>query len=485
LVNDYQLYDPPTNMTSYYSSGFEALFLRKIGESQTSEFKICTGYTRISYIRRFDDLSIDPDSNFNNKISQILIGDPLGHSIEERKSIEKRFGGDALFCNQLKFNKRKKAFKPIIHSKIIIGFDEYKNPIWAMIGSNNFTNNGMRDKNEESMLFVDQPSILAKISLHFNEMKKICAGLRSLNLDRITGTQIDGGYSMVLKSERNQAIDPICVIQVLVEDTHELYAAKTADSILVDLIGSSDLLDLISDGKFRPFIVIFVDNVKIEKSENVGVRYGITRASVDINRGAEAYTGSPDGYVRYFSKAIADFSMKRVFDPHNNHTQDIPFKNRALARDFDTISGDKKKKEKMAKIINQFLDVSDKFQLQKAYSFVSSDKKSPNGKVPRALLNSIEDNQILFVSELVEKIQTNHFDSLEGKMGYIDSGDLTGKQAHEKENYYLKSEVFEEVSLGLDEMKKEFGGEYSSIIKSALDFSEREVSLVDFSRTVY
>lgn len=457
-------------VATYYSSGFEKLFLDKIGDPKTHEFAICTGYTRHSYIERFDDPSIDPDSNFSTKISRLLIGDPLGHTLDEREKIDSKLAEKALFCNKLRFNKSKRAFNPIIHSKIIIGFDENKEPIWAMVGSNNFTNSGMRDKNEESMLVIENTRLLKKIESHFNKIHKMCDRLGSLNLDRIIGKPIDGGYSIKLISESGQAIDPIFIIQVLIEDEGELDQVKSAESVLLDCIDSSELLDETSNGLYRPFIIVFVDNVKLRECGNIIVRYGVTRASVAISRGADGYSGSPDGYIRYSSNTIADFDLIRVFDPDNNHTHDIPFLPIASSNDFDGIVWGASKKEKMAEIINRFLNAEKPDEIEAAYSLVSTNKKMAVSKISKSSLNVIDDGEEIRVDMFEEIIERQHFDSLEGKTGYLGQGSLSGKDAHEKKEYSLKSDIVEDVSIGLKEMKKEYPGEYFTIVKSAVDF---------------
>lgn len=455
-------------MASYYSSDFEDLFLSKISESETHDFVICTGYTRHSYIERFYDSLIDPDSNFSNKIRRLLIGDPLGHSIEERKKIDRKLGGKVLFCDKFKFNKAKRAFNPIVHSKIIIGYDENRIPIWAMVGSNNFTNNGMREKNEESMLLVEDKTLLKEIDLHFDKICKLCDRLSSLKLDRVTGVKIDGGWGIILTSPSNQAIDPILIIEVLIEDDDELELARNANSVLLDCIKSSELTDILIDGRYRPFLLIFVDDVKLQKREKILVRYGYSSASIATDRGAE-YAGSSDAFVRYYGDVIADLEEERIIDSSTRTTQGIPFKNLATESDF-VATKSQYKKRKMANIINRFLSVSNLNQLDAAYSLVSVERnKGKERKVTKVELENIGDKQVVPIGNFAEILKGKHFQSLKGKMGYLGEGNLGGKDAHEKEEFYLKANRIEELTVGYEEMKKHYSGDYSTIVKSALD----------------
>lgn len=457
-------------MISYYSSGFEKLFLKKISEPGTHEFVICTGYARHSYIERFDDSSVDPGSNFSNKIRRLLIGDPLGHPIEERKKIDGKLGKKVLFCDKLRFNKKARRFNPIVHSKIFIGYDANGEPIWAMVGSNNFTNNAMLDRNRESMLYIEDKTLLSETNSHFNNISKLCDRLGSLNIDRIVGNRMDGGYTIRLKSQSGQAIDEIFIIEVLVEDEKELALIKKAGSVLLDCIESSELLNETSNGLYRPFIVIFVDNVKLEKCDNIIVKYGYTRASVATNRGAD-YSGKPDGHIRYYGDTIADFDEVRVHDPNNNHTHDIPFSPRAYPSDFLATTGAGKKK-KMAQIINRFLKVNDSEKLNDAYSSVSVKKATVKRVIPASSLNSIDDNEMVSLQGIAELIPEHQFDSLESKMGYLGDSSLSGKDAHGNEEFSLKSRDIEDVSRGMKEIKKQYPGEYFAIVKSALDIDD-------------
>ncbi|MDB2397813.1 phospholipase D family protein [Candidatus Poseidoniales archaeon] len=459
-------------MASYHSSNFEKMFMAAIDDSKTKQFKICTAYTRSSYIKTFDSMIKDPNANFNKKLGQFLVGDPLGHSSEERKELFKKLGKKVLFCNSVKFNKVNGTFNSIIHSKIIVGYDKNKQPIWAIVGSCNFTSGGIGGNNEESMLYVDEKQLVTKISTHYDQIATMCEPLAALNLDKINVVKTDAGYSFTLKSKKNQAIDPIFIIFVLVENEDELERIKKFPSVMLDCIGPSELHESTMDGRYRPFLLVFVDNMKIEKIERLLVRYGVTNASVSVVRGAAPYSGSAQGFVRYTDNTIAIFDQKRVFDPDTQHSQGIPFIDRASTSDFDDIVRSGPKKIKMTKIINKFLGITNSIELQNALGLVSTSKKTPVAQISKDFLRHCPHNQQINLNEIVEHINNLEFKSVDGKVGYIGEGDVKGADLHRMFEFKLKSESFQEVSMSMDELKEGYGGKFFLNIKSAANIDK-------------
>lgn len=452
-------------MASYHASDFEDIFLEKISDPKTKEFVICTGYTRLSYIKRFEDPMIDPNSDFKNKLREFLVGDPLGHSIDERKSIDSELSGKVFFSDKWKFGKDKVVFQPIVHSKMVIGFDDSKSPLWALVGSNNFTNNGMRDRNEESMVCITHKGVLSDLVDHYDRIRKLCMQLTSLDLDRIIGIPMDGGYAIKLTSASGQAIEDTLYLEVLVEDDNEMKIVKSSDRAILDCYGESELLNEIKDGKYRIFMLAFVDHANKSDRDQITTRWGRSITSLSVGRGADASSASVGGYINYTSGLFGDFNEVRLPVPGevNKHSSELPLRDTITASDADVSSiKPQKRKQNTVDMIREFLRCKNQPDLDVLLDRLS-DKSRTTQKVTKRHVVSIEDGAIVSSAQMNELLPHSDFEPIRGKLGMSKEKQLSGAVAHQ--TYPLKSQIYDEYMEGLREMKKEFSGTYFATIK--------------------
>ena len=68
---------------------------------------------------------------------------------------------------------------------------------------------------------------------HYNDISRLCSPLGSLNLDRIIGVRMDGGYAIEFTSVSGQAIEDTLYLEVLVEDDDEMKIVKNLCHILM------------------------------------------------------------------------------------------------------------------------------------------------------------------------------------------------------------------------------------------------------------
>ena len=452
-------------MATYHSSGFEDLFLEKISDTKTHEFVICTGYTRLSYINRFSDPIIDPDSNFDNKLRQFLVGDPLGHSIDERISIDSELDDRVLFSDKWKFGKEKIVFEPIVHSKMIVGFDDSNSPIWALMGSNNFTPSGMRDRNEESMVCIEELDVLENLVNHYNDISRLCSPLGSLNLDRIIGVRMDGGYAIEFTSVSGQAIEDTLYLEVLVEDDAEMKIVKNSSTVILDCYGKSELLSKINDGKYRLFMLAFVDEVGKADRDKITTRWGRSITSISVGRGADVSSATAGGYINYTNQLIGDFNEHRlpIKGEENKHSSEIPLKSSISIADSDVSSIKPKiRKENTVALIQEFLRCKNQSELNSLLDHVS-DKSRVTKKITKRHVHNFTDGQVISSAQLIDLIPTDNFASIREKLGISKDKKLSGKDAHQ--TYPLKSLDYEEYITGFAEMQKEFSGTYFTTMK--------------------
>ena len=452
-------------MASYHASNFEDLFLEKISDPKTKEFVICTGYTRLSYIKWFEDPMIDPNSDFKNKLREFLVGDPLGHSIDERKSIDSELSGKVFFSDKWKFGKDKVVFQPIVHSKMIIGFDDSKSPLWALVGSNNFTNNGMRDRNEESMVCITQKSVLADLVDHYDRIRNLCRPLASLDLDRIIGIPMDGGYAIEFTSVSGDAIENILYLEVLVKDEDEMKIVKGSDTVILDCYDESELLNKIRDGKFRLFLLVFVDEVGKSRRGSIVTRYGRSITSIAVERDADVSSSTVGGYINYKNGNIGDFDENRLLKPGiiNKHATEIPLKGTVSMKDNDVASiYPKIRKQNTVNLIKKFLNCKDQSGLDILLDQVS-DKSRVSKKITKKHVRNFSDNATITSAQLKDMIPVENFESMHGKLGLKEDKELSGIVAHR--TFDLGSDDYDKYMQGFDEMEKEYSGTYFATIK--------------------
>ncbi|SVD89592.1 uncharacterized protein METZ01_LOCUS442446, partial [marine metagenome] len=149
----------------YLSEDFQLKILKEVRDANTEKFSICTAYTSQSMIEK-----MAKDAKFKDKLEFLLIGDPLSLGFEGKrkaisKALKKGSSDRVFFANLGVLNTSTSRWSPIIHSKIYVGYDKGEKPIWAFIGSPNFSESGM-GLHRESLIHVTEQKTLTGIDKH-------------------------------------------------------------------------------------------------------------------------------------------------------------------------------------------------------------------------------------------------------------------------------------------------------------------------------
>lgn len=428
---------------NYLSSDFQPEIMKRIGEENTASFSICTAYTSLSYIEAMAASPI-----FSNKLDSLLIGDPISLGFDGKREkitniLKKNGSNRVFFANLGKYNVKKNTWAPIIHSKIYIGYNEQKIPIWAFIGSVNFSDNGM-NKHRESLVYISETNTLFEVSKHFEELKKLCVVNTTLRLNRFVIKRTNPPYLFQIVDNSNP-MNNIHIIIVMTE-THELEDVKKAQEIRLDLFEeNAPLFRLLKKGTECEFILIFATKRPLRDCRKVVVKFAKSVASVDPQETAD-HDSTYDGYVRYYDgKTIVDWDENPP--PSNTALHQRSLK--IFIPKKKNLSG--KNKHLKQKMVDQYLACDN----GKMLSLVLD--KSSDQKVKSELKNSNPDNEEeIFLNLSDIELAPSHTVKLSEKLDKDDMEKIDAAQIHSELKYSLKSQVSESFVRGQETMKKDF-----------------------------
>jgi hypothetical protein len=428
---------------NYLSSNFQPEIVGKIEEQTTASFSICTAYTSLSYIE-----TMVANPIFSNKLDSLLIGDPISLGFDGKREkitniLKKNGDNRVFFANLGKYNVKKNTWAPIIHSKIYIGYDDQKIPIWAFIGSVNFSENGMK-KHRESLVYISETNTLLEVNEHFEELKELCEVNSKLNLNRFSIKRINPPYLFQIVDNSNP-MNNIHIIIVMIE-THELEDVKKAKEIRLDLFEEkAPLFRLLKKGTVCEFILIFATKRPLKDCSKVVVKFAKSVASVDPQSTAD-HDSTYHGYVRYHDgKTIVDWDENPP--PSNTALHQRSLK--VLKPERENLSG--KNKPLKQKMVNEYLDCTNGDMLSLVLD------KSSDHKVKSELTNPNPDNEDEILLKLSEiQLVPSHSVKLSEKLDKEDMEKIDADEIHNELKYSLKSQVSESFVHGQEIMKKDF-----------------------------
>ena len=114
-------------------------------------------------------------------------------------------------------------------------------------------------------------------------------------------------------------IEDTLYLEVLVEDETK-QNSKGSDTVILDCYDESELLNKIRDGKFRLFLLVFVDEVGKSHRGSIVTRYGRSITSIAVERDADVSSSTVGGYINYKNGNIGDFDENRLQTRYNQQT---------------------------------------------------------------------------------------------------------------------------------------------------------------------
>ena len=217
---------------------------------------------------------------------------------------------------------------------------------------------------------------------------------------------MDGGYAIEFTSVSGDTIENILYLEVLVKDEDEMKIVKGSDTVILDCYDESELLNKIRDGKFRLFLLVFVDEVGKSHRGSIVTRYGRSITSIAVERDADVSSSTVGGYINYKNGNIGDFDENRLLKPGiiNKHATEIPLKGTVSMKDDDVVPiYPKIRKQNTVDLIEKFLNCKDQSGLDSLLDQVS-DKSRVQKKITKKHVRNFADGATFTSAQLNEVI---------------------------------------------------------------------------------
>ena len=432
----------------YLSNDFEKMIIQAIHDPSTDKFSICTAYTSKSMIEKMVS-----DTKFNAKLKYLLIGDPLslGYSGDRErisKILEEGGKDRAFFADLGSTNTSSMTWRPIVHSKIYIGYNDINEPIWAFIGSPNFSENGM-GRHHESLIQVTDINTLNKINDHIIYLKNLCVPNSLLTgLNRYKWKGKNGEYHFQL-IDNMDPINNLEIILVAIKDKDEFDTVTASQGVRLDCLKVKSSLFKALDGKGdRNFVFIFSDRVDaIENARFNVVKFGVSAATVSPQRTEDHQPSANTGYIRFHDEeTLVDWDPNPPPSGSVKHQRTIPF----VSPKLEHMRSKKKWK---------ILDFIEKLQ------------QSDSGENLKSILNGVSDEdgeEFLESPQYIEdakgkllelsKLQIGYKKppTVSEKMGYKGNKEFNIELIHSDEKYAMSNPILGQFESGQSELKKDF-----------------------------
>jgi len=433
---------------NYLSKDFEKNIIQAIHDDGTDKFSICTAYTSKSMIER-----MVKDAKFNEKLKFLLIGDALSLGYDGAreaisKSLKKDGSDRAFFADLGSVQPSSMSWRPIIHSKIYIGYNKQREPIWAFVGSPNFSEHGMGE-HLESLIHVIEQNTLKKIDEHIEELKNLCVPNSSLvGLSRYRWTGNNGSYHFQLIDNKDP-INNLEIILVAIKDKEEFDTISVAQGVRLDCLKvQSSLYKSLHRKGERRFVFIFSDHPDaIQNANFLVVKFGVSAAIVNPQRTDDHESSTSTGYIRFHDwDTLVDWDPDPPPIGSAKHQRAIPFETPTL----DLMFG--QKKQKILNFIQQLQQSESGEELKSVLSHVTDEEGEEFLEDPQYIED--EKGNLLKLSEL--QIGYKPPPAVSEKIGYKGEKEFDSKKIHSDEKYAMLSPVLAEFESGQSELKKDY-----------------------------